>query len=219
MINPITPSVITPLFPRISTCYLAAIAAAFFLALSSLEAQVNTEFQITKIEPSMPTTPAVSSDAPLLSSGMAKKWMAITVSFVWKPRLTTDKFADDVTVNYYVLLANKSAAFPMGTLLNGQVTHCSIPANSQSELRSVMYLSPRTLERFFDGRIPASKDAALIDIGVTISHLGQVVASKSYRGTGDWWPQYQQTAGYLLNKNDTPFAPLFWDYYEAVKKP
>jgi hypothetical protein len=25
------------------------------------------------------------------------------------------------------------------------------------------------------------------------------------------------TPGYVLNKNETPFAPLVWDYYEAIK--
>jgi hypothetical protein len=27
----------------------------------------------------------------------------------------------------------------------------------------------------------------------------------------------QQVNGYVLNKNETPFAPLVWDYYEAIK--
>ena len=207
---------------RLPALLLSVLAAAGYLGSTSpLQAQVNTEFQITKIDPSMPMTPAITSDIPPKSAGgMPKKWLDVDVSFTWKPRLTTDKFADDVVVNYYILLANKSALFPQGTLLSGQVMHTSIPANSQSELRSVMFVSPRTLERFFDGRVPASKESAIFDIGVTISHLGQVVASKSFKSpAGDWWPQYQQTAGYLLNKNETPFAPLFWDYYEAVKKP
>ena len=82
-----------------------------------------------------------------------------------------------------------------------------------------MYVSPRTLERFFDGKPPASKEIAVIDIGVTITRQGQVVAEKVLKGQGAWWTQIQQTTGYLLNKNETPFAPLYWDYYEALKKP
>ncbi len=184
---------------------------------SSLRAQLNTEFQITKIAPSLPNTPAPSFVGTQKSTPTPKKWLEIEVTFLWKPRLTTDKFADDVVFNYYVLLANKSVELPQGTLLSGQVTHTAIPV--QSDLRSVMYVSPRSLERFFNGKVPSSQDAAIVDIGVTITRQGQVVAEKSLKGSGEWWPQYQQTTGYLLDKTQTPFAPLYSDYYEAVKKP
>ena len=183
-----------------------------------LKAQVNTEFLITKIDPSMPLTPAISFNGTQKPTAAPKKWLEVEVTFTWKPRLATDKYADDVVVNYYVLLNNKSSAFPQGTLLNGQVMHATIPAN-QTDLRSVMYLSPRTLERFFDGRIPASKEMAIVDIGVTITRQGLIVAEKILKGTGEWWTGLQQTSGYLMNKNDTPFAPLNWEYYETIKKP
>ena len=199
----------------------AFLTCAALLILSCplpLMAQVNTEFQITKIEPSMPLTPAPSFNGTQKTTPTPKKWLEVEVTFTWKPRLPTEKFADDVAVNYYVLLNNKSTAVPQGTLLNGQVIHTSIPAN-QTDLRSVMYISPRTLERFFDGKIPTSKEMAIVDIGVTITRQGQVVAEKILKGTGSWWTGLQQTPGYLLNKNETPFAPLYWEYYEAVKKP
>lgn len=198
-----------------------AVALALILgcSLSSLSAQVNTEFQISKIEPAIENTPAVnySMGTQKSLSGPPKKWMEIEVTFSWQPRAATEKFVDELTFNYYVLLSNKGAAYPQGTLLTGQVTHTAIPAN-QKDLRSVMYVSPRSLERLFDGKIPSSPAAAVVDIGVTISRQGQVVAEKSLKGSGAWWPQYQQTSGYLLNKEETPFAPLYWDYYEAVKK-
>jgi hypothetical protein len=166
----------------------------------------------------MPLTPGISSDAVPKASGAAKKWMAIEVWFSWKPRLIKDKYSDDLVFNYYVLLSNRSATNPTGTLLSGQVIHSDIPAN-EPDLKSVMYISPRTLERFFDGRMPTSKETAIVDIGVTISKQGQVVASKSFKGSGNWWSLYKPTDGYLLNKTETPFAPLYWNYYEAAKKP
>jgi hypothetical protein len=183
----------------------------------SLRAQAGTEFQITKIDPSLPTTPAPSFSGTQKATGSPKKWLEVEVSFSWNPRTTTDKYADELTFNYYVLLANRSMAFPQGTLLSGQVTHTAVPAG-QNDLKSVMYVSPRTLERYFDGKIPSSASSAVVDIGVTISYKGQVVAMKSLKGSGEWWPQFQQTTGALLNKSETPFAPLYWDYYEAIKK-
>jgi hypothetical protein len=213
--------VILNTFTRIfsSSLFSLAVIGFCFGLISPLEAQVNTEFLITKIFPSLPTTPQISfSGTDKSIPGGPKKWLEIEVSFSWKPRMSTDRFSDDLVFNYYVLLANKSTLAPQGTLLTGQVTHTAIPAN-QDDLKSVMYVSPRALERFFNGRIPSSPDSALIDIGVTISRQGQIVASKSFKGSGIWWTQFQQTTGYMLDKDDTPFAPLYWDYYEPVKKP
>ena len=194
-------------------------SAMLLCSVALLHAQANTEFAITKVESQIVTTPAISYSGATQKAvpGGAKKWMEVEVTFTWLPRTTTEKFSDDVTFNYYVLLSNKSVAFPQGVLLTGQVTHTSLPAK-QNDLKTVMYLSPRSMERFFDGKIPASVASAIVDIGVTITRQGQVVAEKSLKGTGQWWPQYQQTAGYLLNKTETPFAPLNSDYYEAVKK-
>jgi len=84
-------------------------------------------------------------------------------------------------------------------------------------MNSVMYISPRTLERFFDGKAPGTAASALVDVGVTITKQGQLVAEKSWKGKGQWWSSLEQVNGYVLNKNETPFAPLAWDYYEAIK--
>jgi hypothetical protein len=84
-------------------------------------------------------------------------------------------------------------------------------------MNSVMYVSPRTLERFFGGKTPNNITAAVVDVGVTITKQGQLVAEASWQGRGQWWLNYQQVSGYVLNKSETPFAPLAWDYYEAIK--
>jgi hypothetical protein len=84
-------------------------------------------------------------------------------------------------------------------------------------MHSVMYVSPRTLERFFAGKAPNNVTAAVVDVGVTITKQGQLVAEASWKGRGQWWSNYQQVSGYVLNKSETPFAPLAWDYYEAIK--
>jgi hypothetical protein len=81
----------------------------------------------------------------------------------------------------------------------------------------VMYVSPRTLERFFEGKIPSTASSAITDVGVIITKQGQTVAEASWKGRGQWWSALQQVNGYVLNKNETPFAPLAWDYYEAIK--
>ena len=207
-----------PLAPQAVRCLLAL----FLVGLTGpLAGQSPIEVGITKIEPAIVTTPNVSySGASQKSSPRSKSWMEIEVNFATALQQAdpTQKYSDDLTVNYYVLLNNKSIQFPQGALLTGQTALLSVPAK-ENDLKTVIYISPRSLERFFDGKIPSSPNAAVIDIGVTISKGGKELTSKSYKGSGGaWWPQFQQTSGYLHNKSETPFASLNSDYYESVKK-
>jgi len=209
----------TPTLPQLLKRLFVACAFLFFGSLS-LHSQNAKGFVISKIEPAIVTTPVISYSGATQKPSRPKSWMEIEVTFSWQPTgpmNPTDKYADDIVLDYYVLLSNKSSSSPQGTLLTGQITHISVPA-MQNDLKSVMYVSPRTLERLFDGKIPSSASSAIVDIGVTISRQGEVVAQKSLKSAGVWWPQYQKTSGYLLSKNETPFASLNSDYYEAVKK-
>ena len=188
------------------------------ITLSSVAAQQSSkDFEILKITPDLTTTPEYSfSFGPKNKKVQKNKdWLELEVSFSWQPKVTKPEFLDELTFNYFVLLNNKSREYPQGTLLTGSVTHVAIP--QAKAMNSVMYISPRTLERFFEGKIPTSASAAVTDVGVTITKQGQLVAEASWKGRGQWWNALQQVGGYVLNKNDTPFAPLAWDYYEAIK--
>jgi hypothetical protein len=205
--------------PRIPPLWkFPTLLAAILLVLISpfLEAQTSSEFAITRIEPQIVTRPAVNYSGATQKTVQPKSWLEIEVTFA-SQSASPEKYTDDLVINYYVLLANKTVTFPQGALLTGQTALTSVPAR-QNDLKSVIYLSPRSMERLFDGKAPTSVSSAIVDIGVTISKQGQVVAQKSLKGSGVWWPQYQQTAGYLLNKSETPFASLNWEYYEPVKK-
>lgn len=206
--------------PRISPRWkFSLVLPAILLVASStfLAAQTGSELAITKIEPQIVTRPALSYSGATQKTVPPKSWLEIEVTFASQSASPTEKYTDDLVITYYVLLANKTVTFPQGALLTGQTALTSVPAR-QNDLKSVIYLSPRSMERLFDGKAPTSVSSAIVDIGVTISKQGQVVAQKSLKGSGVWWPQYQQTPGYLLNKSETPFASLNWEYYEPVKK-
>ena len=96
------------------------------------------------------------------------------------------------------------------TLLDGEVTHINIPAGR--EHYSVMYVPPRTLLKYTGGR-PLTA-AAIGNIWVTIERQGQKLAEGSLKPSP--MPNFPHQAG-PLNKAETPFAPLFFDRYEAVK--
>lgn len=196
------------------------IVTSFLLAAGTLSiatAQPAKDFQILKITPDLATTPEYNfSYGPKNKKVQKNKdWLEVEVSFEWQPRDQKPEFLDELTFNYFILLNNKSRENPGGTLLTGTVTHVAIP--QAKGLNSVMYVSPRTLERFFEGKIPSTASSAITDVGVIITKQGQTVAEASWKGRGQWWSALQQVSGYVLNKNDTPFAPLAWDYYEAIK--
>ena len=185
--------------------------------LSIATARPAKDFQILKITPDLATTPEYNFAFWPKNKKVQKNkdWLEVEVSFEWQPREQKPEFLDELTFNYFILLNNKSRENPGGTLLTGTVTHVAIP--QAKGLNSVMYVSPRTLERFFEGKIPSTASSAITDVGVTITKQGQTVAEASWKGRGQWWSALQQVSGYVLNKNDTPFAPLAWDYYEAIK--
>lgn len=185
-------------------------------SLSSPAQQPNTEFKITKIEPAFIESPTYSGVRYDKRGAKAGSWLEVEVTFDWQPRLKEPKYTEELTANFYILLNNKGQQFPAGALLVGSVNLVSIPQGK--DLHTVVYVSPRTLERMFDGKAPVNAAQAVTDVGVTLSKQGAVVATTSWKSTsGEWWPRIQQTPGFVLNKNETPFAPLAWDYYEAIK--
>lgn len=188
-----------------------------FAAIAANAQQGSPDFKINKITPDFTTTPEYNFSYGPKNKRVAKNkdFLEVEVNFDWQPREKKPEFLDELTFNYYILLNNKSRENPQETLLTGTVTHVAIP--QAKALNSVMYVSPRTLERFFGGKVPSTVAAAVVDVGVTITKQGQLVAEASWKGRGQWWTSYQQVSGYVLNKSETPFAPLAWDYYEAIK--
>jgi hypothetical protein len=196
---------------------LQIVAVALLLGEVSASAQPpNTDYKILRIEPSFQESPTFTGPRFDKRGARAKTWLEIEVAFEWQPRLSEPKYTEELTFNYYILLKSKGSPNGPGAMLVGSVTHTSIP--QEREMHSVVYVSPRSLERFFDGKIPAHAEQALVDVGVTITKQRQQVASASWKSrSGEWWPQFPQIPGFVLNKNETPFAPLAWDYFEQIK--
>jgi hypothetical protein len=55
---------------------------------------------------------------------------------------------------------------------------------------------------------------------VQIVQQGAVKSELSIeRQAPNWFTSMPQVTGMVLNKNETPFAPLYWDRYEQIKTP
>ena len=174
------------------------------LAASALVSQAQDQsFEITDLAPEVVKTPNYNfSLGPRNTRTDEQDWVQVEVTFSAAP-----KFTDELTMKYYIAI-NKQ-------LLTGEVTHINVPAGRG--LRSVMYVPPRTVQRLMEGKnlTPNSFD----NIAVQLLVKGQLVAQKSWKGspTDNWFQQVQQIPNLVLNKSETPFAPLYWDRYEMIR--
>ena len=193
---------------------LSALSCALLLAAlpSTLHAQAAQadQYRITKILPALIATPqyTVTGDPrPAAVQSANTKWLEVQVQFQAAPDNT-----EEVTFKYYIFIKGTAAA--EGTLLTGEVTHVNVPKSN--ELYSVMYVSPRELSRLLGTSININ---AIKAVGVQLLIQGQLITETSIGSgaTGEWWTTLKPIPGQVLNKNETPFAPLYWDRFEMIK--
>ena len=209
----------------------ATILPALFLALSGLplQAQVKPEISIKKIESALVDTPQISAGAYRKQQPGAARptpWLEVDVNFE-RDEVSKDaaKFSDDLTVNFYILLNNAAISEDKKpTLLTGTTTISDVPYGKG--LHVAAFVSPQSMARYFDGKVPSTAQQALVDVGVTISNATGVIAISSSESTEvakqgkGWWESESgmtKVSGRILEKSQTPFASLAWDYYLPSK--
>jgi hypothetical protein len=172
------------------------------LVITSTRTGAAADFQITKITKNLISAPQFTySGAEQYQTNQRSRWLAVEVEFA-----ATPDFTDELTLKYYVLFS--------GNLLTGEVTHTNILGGR--ERRSVMYVSPNSLARF-GGRAAITANACQ-NIAVQIVQQGAVKDEANLvRSQPQWYTTMPQLSGFLLSKDQTPFAPLYWDRYEQIK--
>jgi hypothetical protein len=185
------------LAPRFLLVAICSIALA-------VRAQVRgpSEFQLIKITKNLISTPQFTyTGAQQYQTNQRELWLEVEATFASAP-----PFTDELTFKYFILLNGK--------LLTGEVTHVNVPAGREN--RSVMYVSPRTLARFNNNRPVTS--TVVQNVAVQIVQPGAVKSELSLSAApAQWYATLPPTSGLVLNKNETPFAPLYWDRYEQIK--
>jgi hypothetical protein len=168
------------------------------------QARGPSDFQITKITKNLISTPQFAyTGAEQHQTNQRDRWLEVEAEFAAAPPWT-----DELTFRYYILFNGK--------LLTGEVTHTNISAGRNN--RSVVYVSPRTLARFGDNR-PFTVNS-FQNIAVQIVQQGVMKDELSLtRSPAQWFATIPQISGFVLNKNETPFAPLYWDRYEQINTP
>jgi len=179
-----------------------ALTILAFALVSSARAQNRAaDFQIARINRDLITTPDYTYNGAEQPRSPRERWLRVEVQFSSAP-----DFTDELTLKYYILMNGK--------VLTGEVTHVNVLAGR--EHYSVIYLPPHGMAYVMQNR-PAST-ASVENVAVQILQKGEVKDELSMnRARPAWFTSLPAVSGLLLNKNETPFAPLFWDRYEQIK--
>ena len=180
----------------------AIIAAAMATAMAQPRAAVD--FQLQKITTNFISSPQFSyTGAQQYQADQRERWLEVEVTFS-----STPEFTDELRLKYFILVN--------GNLLTGEVTHVNIAAGRDN--RSVMYVTPKTLQRLMLGRTITNN--AVQNVAVQLTQQGALKDELSLnRAAPQWYATMPQLGGLVLNKNETPFAPLYWDRYCQIKTP
>lgn len=182
------------------TLLVSALAALAFVYPASAQAPIGPgAVKISKIQPAVVKTPEFQYTGGTQKRSKPGDWLEVEVEFEVKP----DEI-DELTFNYTLMIEGK--------LLDGTVTHINVPKGR--DRYSVMYVAPRTLEKLTGGK--ALSASSIQNVWVQITRQGQPLAAEGYPKNVSI-PPMQHIAGMVLNKSETPFAPLFFDRYEAIR--
>ena len=154
--------------------------------------------KVGKVLVSAPTTPEFQVTGGQNKRYQLGKWLEFEVSYDTIPEII-----DELTFRFTALVEGK--------LLVGDVTYQAI--SKGKDHYAVMYISPKGIAGLTQGK--ALSGAAVENVWVTIERQGQILGKESFK-PGE--PKNQQKiTGLILNKNQTPFAPLYYDRYEEIK--
>jgi hypothetical protein len=134
-------------------------------------------------------------------------WLEVEVEFASK-----ELVQEEVTLRVHVTFAEMAKA---NKYFTGEVTVINVLAGPSKY--AVMYIAPGSLKMANGGKVPSTGD--IVEIGAEILVKGAVKHQANFKenNNGMWWTKLQPLPGHLLNKDQTPFAPLFWDRYEQIK--
>ncbi len=179
-----------------------ALTILFCALAGSVSAQNRqSDFQITKITKDLITTPQFSYSGAEQQRDTHERWLRVDVQFS-----SFADFTDELTFKYFIAMNGK--------VLTGEVTHVNVLAGK--EHFSVMYVPPHALSYVLLNRPPNTNSVE--NIAVQLLQKGEVKDELSLnRARADWYTALPALPGFVLNKKETPFAPLFWDHYEQVK--
>lgn len=154
--------------------------------------------KLGRVEISAPSTPEYQITGGQNKRYKLGKWLEFEIGYETKA-----EEIDELTFKFTALIENK--------LLDGEVTYVNI-AQGRDHF-AVMYLSPKSIDKLTGGKTLTA--ASIQNVWVEVNRQGQVLGRESFKPGQQ--PNLPHVAGLVLNKMQTPFAPLFYDRYEEIK--
>jgi len=158
--------------------------------------------QIKGGTPKRPRIPAPGEPAPI--------WLEFEADFD-----SAEEFPE-LVFKYSILLKTSQTL----KLLEGEVTLVDVARGK--DRHSVVYIAPKTLNRLAEGKPfnPTSIQAFWVEVSAQGEAVGAQFKSThgvTYDQVAKEKDRLETVKDVFLAKSQTPFAPLFWDYYETVK--
>ena len=175
------------------TVLISAIIVSASVATAMAQPRGAVDFQLLKISTNFISSPQFTyTGAEQFQADQRERWLEVEVTFACAP-----EFTDELTLKYFILVNGK--------LLTGEVTHVNIPAGREN--RSVMYVTPKTLQRLMLGRTVTNN--AVQNTAVQLMQQGALKDEISaQRAAPQWYATLPQVGGLVLNKNETPVRAL-----------
>jgi hypothetical protein len=203
------------LFRRPALAAIAASVAAFSFLAAPAHAQGKAEVG-NMIFDDIPS-PEVSTGKS--KSFKPKDWLEVEAGIKIPATNAEQKkagFIDQVTVKWYVAFKNPDGKNFIK--LTKTINHINVPIDE--EIFSSVYMSPSMLKRV-TGKDKAGK-GDVEAVGVEVLVNGEKVGTAAQKKPDKWWESGslsdQSDKFPLLNKDETPFAMLWWDRYAEIQK-
>ena len=155
--------------------------------------------KLGKVQPAVVKTPEFN-----LTSGPVKRsknadWLEVEVEY------ETGVDIDELTFKYTLQIEGK--------LLDGEVTYVAVAKDK--EHFAVMYVSPKAIKQLTGGKTLTA--GSIENVWVDVTRQGQKLDPKTAQFKPGAPKNAAHVAGFVLRKDQTPFAPLFYDRYEEIK--
>ncbi|MDB4673510.1 hypothetical protein OAF27_01730 [Verrucomicrobiales bacterium] len=199
-------------FHRSLTAIAAGIFSLALLAPISASAQAVRVDGI-KVEMIEQKTPIYNVSGVTDKRTDSKTWLEFNVYFETQVKQTKATAIDGLVAKFYLVLDNIASKEEARTLV-GETKLLGVPANEKSA--TVLYLPPAAIEK-----ITGSRSGAKAKFwGVEFLYNGVVVGRDTSSGSleNPWWNSpkaYAAESGILKRKSQTPYAPLWGDFYAS----
>ena len=131
------------------------------------------------------------------------------------------KVCERLLVKWYIAVKNPERASYF-LLLTKDIEYMNIPYDE--DLRVSVYLSPISIKRLTGTDRPGKNSVEAVGYEVLVNGVKVAEETSSGRFKVGWWNNPGEKVSKndtvpLLNKNETPFRAMWWDYYAEVSEP